>query len=745
MTAQWFLDDIRRLMSLRKRVVVLDPTGQCTFLIDLLQTSSYTVLATNRQLSEPWRQQKDEMMLRYEAETTFAQDPVVFYVTRPKEKLTFLFDYCFTHGCLDLSMPQNWLRKHILAHTGMSVNFETPYLFIAAKIGLNKDLTWWKRIVQDLEQLINPDDELLPFLHDPEEYMASRDADIRRLIEEKFFELLGQPYLKKPPKTLANELVKCLLNGLVQNNLQSVFSRTYEKWLDSATYRPSLMRYVQNYKLPPDASPWRGDPRHCFEALDLMAIRDLSSHFRDKSYVAQKLTVLKERIRLAGILPTVPHWWIDLQILVDADTEPLVRCTNLNLFVGYYTSHFAFVDRAVRNLYEQFLSEESIMRPIQEYYDGMNALLLDTWFGLRSEYRPNQQGYLKTLFDAAPPKTAVIVGDGVRYEMANFVASQLDSQFVVNRGVMMADMPSETEHNMSALYVGNQEVLAVHKEREGRLTQSTGKNLVYLPLEQLNHGTDADYLVLTYKDIDKAGESLQQAAIKLFSEFERVLVDKITLLLQMGYQNVHLLTDHGFVLTGLLEESDKIDPSASGPKEVHERFVRTRDPQTSDSWLEFAKPYGNFNYVYVARSHRPFKSKGVYGYAHGGFTPQETIIPAFMFSQSTKTEEKLSVQVSNKSDLNEVPSELFVIRLQASGVGGELFNATRKIQIRLYSGQIELQCSDIFTLSAAERQEKEFSFGNHTEVRAVVLDAISQQQLDSVMIRKSNLRDLGGL
>jgi len=74
-----------------------------------------------------------------------------------------------------------------------------------------------------------------------------------------------------------------------------------------------------------------------------------------------------------------------------------------------------------------------------------------------------------------------------------------------------------------------------------------------LDLEALTHGIKADYLVLTYKDIDDAGEKLQHGALKLIGEFEKVLQDKIMLLMNMGFREVHLTTDHGFVLTGLLD------------------------------------------------------------------------------------------------------------------------------------------------------------------------------------------------
>ena len=266
-----------------------------------------------------------------------------------------------------------------------------------------------------------------------------------------------------------------------------------------------------------------------------------------------------------------------------------------------------------------------------------------------------------------------------------------------------------------------------------------------MELEQLHYGVDADYLVLTYKDIDKAGETLQQAAIKLFSEFETVLIEKITLLLNMGYAQVYLVTDHGFVLTGLLDEADKIDPNVSGKKEVHERFIRAEQQQGNAEWLEFPAPYGTYKFVYAAKNHRPFKSKGVYGYAHGGFTPQEIIIPKFVFSRAKSATSSLDVVVINKQDLSDVTGELFAIKIQAKKLGSDLFASQRKVQIKLYAGNKEYQSSTIVTIDAGKSESIECSFNQNTSVQAVLLDAVTQEQLDKVTINKSNLRDMGGL
>jgi len=745
MTEQWLIQDIKKLLQHRNRVVLLDPTGQCNFVLPILQQNHINVIQTDYSITERWQQEKEELMLRHEAETIHKDKPLVFYVTRQQGKLSFLFDYCFTHGCFDLSHPQDWLKKKIFVNTGLQVQIDNPLLLSVAKLGVGKDLVWWKKIVGGLDDIISLDDELLPFLHNPEEYISDKDDDIRRLFEEKLHELLGQQYLSKPSKTLADEVVKRMLDGLANNEISETLLNLYYKWADSATFRLSLETYIRNYNLNGAANPWNAHPDHCFEKLDLIALKQIAENVRDKFFVSDKLQKLKKRIFSSKGKLFVPAWWQNVCVLFDANTSALSSCNNLNSFIEYYTGTFSKIDRAIRNLYVTFLNEEAIIRPLQEYYEGLNHLMLQTWFAFYGDYKSDQQGYLPKLFKAAKPKTAIIVGDGVRYEIADYVATELQKHFKVDKQIMLADMPSETEHNMSALYVGNNEVLPIHKDREARLSQATGKSIVYMPLEQLNYGTEADFLLLTYKDIDSAGEKLQQAAIKLFSEFETVLIDKITLLLNIGYQEVYLVTDHGFVLTGLLDEADKIEPNATGKKEVHERFIRTVEKQANSEWLAFEEQYAEYKYVYASKNHRPFKSKGVYGFSHGGFTPQEIIIPKFKFTKAKAQTSQLDVFISNKRDLSDVPSELFVIKLDAPKAPLDLFGGVRKVQIKLYAGSTEYQSSDIISIDANSIIEKEFSFNKNTQVQAVLIDASSQEQLDTVIIKKSNLRDLGGL
>ncbi|HON54814.1 MAG TPA: hypothetical protein PLG03_04625, partial [Bacteroidales bacterium] len=62
-----------------------------------------------------------------------------------------------------------------------------------------------------------------------------------------------------------------------------------------------------------------------------------------------------------------------------------------------------------------------------------------------------------------------------------------------------------------------------------------------------------------------------------------------------------------------------------------------------------------------------------------------------------------------------------------------------------YANNIAYSSSNIITIDRGETQSFEFSFGGHSEIIAVIVDASTQEQIDSVKVKKSNARDLDGL
>ncbi|GMU86384.1 MAG: hypothetical protein AMXMBFR48_16260 [Ignavibacteriales bacterium] len=741
----WITEELDKLLEPRGRAVILDPSGQCSFLVPLLEQKGYTLLKTGKANSEHWQRVREEFFLRFKAESTHQSEKVVFYAARPLNELSFLYDYCFTHGMINLSSPAEWIRKKLFALTGIQIQLESPLLITAAKESIGRDSGWWKKILLGIEQIIEIKKELLPFLYNPEVYKSEKDPDVYRLFEVKLFELLDQPERTIPPKTLAAEITQKIFSGLINNTLSGVLLEVYYAWADSNTYYGRLEEYIAAHEISSVKDIWGAHPDHCFEQIDRLQLKDIALHFRDKSYITEKLRKTAQRIKNRKSLRFIPEWWKDIQTLAEFNTEPLGACNSFEKVTEFYKNHFHKLDRAVRNLYAEFMQEEELLRPLQEHYESKLAELLDRWYAYSSGYKEDQSGHLPRLFISSKGRIAVIVCDGLRYEIAESIAHGLESNCRIVINSMIAGMPSITEHNMSALYSESGKVFQIHAEREKQLRAESGKEITFLDLEELHDGVTGDHLVLTYKDIDDAGEKLQHGVLKLFREFEKVIAEKILLLLKMNFHEVHLVTDHGFVLTGLLTEADKLDPAAEGKKEVHERFLRTVEKQNRNDWIQFERPYEDYRYLYAAKNHRPFKSKGVYGFAHGGLTPQEIIIPNFVFSRSGSAAAGLKVSITNKKDLASVTGEYFVVKLTAGKGRADLFTASRKVQLLLYAQNILKSSSALITIEAGASESVEFSFSGSSTINAVLTDAETKEHLDSVKVSKSNARDLEGL
>jgi hypothetical protein len=745
MIDHWIFQEVEEQLKKYQRTVILDPEEHFEFILPALLQKGWNVIQTDKNLTERWETVQEELSLRVRAENQCHDQPVVFYVNRNQADLSFLFDYCYTHGCLDLSNAEEWLKKKLFALTGLQIPMEGSMLITTAKLSIGKDLAWWKKILQNLEEVVSIPERLIPFLHDPETYLGEMEEDVRRIFEQKLFELIGQPYMKKAPKVLAQEVVKVIFDKLLFNDISKEHLEIYHKWIDSHSYNSSLQGYIGAYKVPSELNVWNVHPDHCFEVVDRMVLKKLCSNLTDKVWVNERLPKLKTRSQNFRSSKFIPEWWKHVITVLEFDSNLLSTCSSLEKTISFYTSEFYKVDGAIRNLYSQFLNEEDMIRPIQEYYEGLNNGLLQHWFENSAGYKSNQQGYLVQLIKNSKPGIAIIVGDGVRFEIAQNIAKSFQKDIKIEANVMLADIPSETEHNMSELYVGDNKVIPIHKDREKLLSEASAKSITFMNLESINHGVKEDYLVLTYKDIDSAGEKLQQGAIKLFSEFEKVIGEKIKFLLNNGYREVHLVTDHGFVLTGLLDESDKVVPEITGKKDISERYVRTEDKQNNKVLIGFEKKYKEYNYVYVSKSHRPFKSKGVYGFSHGGFTPQEVIIPNFKFYKDAPLFEGLEVFFGNKEDLNDVVGELFSVKLQAKSRSNTLFSSTRKIQILTYSNGVLGSTSNVLTINPDSEIKLEFSFGGKPELQLILTDAVTNEHLDSCKVKKSSARDLSDL
>jgi len=739
----WLKTDVNTIFKTSSVAVFIDESGDAEFLLRTLE-HDYTIHIANSEI--------DELHAKYLIEREQPSPTKhLIYTRTPKDKLKFVRDYCEINGCLDIRYLQNYIKDHVHRELKLNINLPAEELIAAAKVSIGKEKSYWFDIChKGAGEIFDLKNELLPFVHNPNWFETEKyDASLREVFYRKVNELLKQEFIVKPAQTLANEVVKTMLDGLARNKKNAVLDDVYKNWLDSVSYKDSFERYLENYKLPSDIDIWTISPTHPFELVDEQWLKIIGENINNKTMLPNYLSKINQRIQSKQAKTVGITFWSEVKTLLEFDPQTMTALSSFAECVTFYTAHFYQLDTAIRNLYTEFLNQKELLAPFQAHYQQITSIFLDKWFQFFAGYQEQQTGILQKIIDENSLKIAVIVGDGVAYEIACQVAAKVNRDFKCSQNVLLADIPSETENNMSRIYMANGVTEKVQSNREKYLQQqNTDKAIDFIKLDDVNdEASHAHYLICTYKDIDDMGEKLQHKALKYFPETINFFAEKITVLLNSGYAKVYLITDHGFVLTGLLSESDKISVSLRGVANKVERYLRTTEKQHDlvQDCIEIPKQYQQFNYLYLSKTMNPFKTPGVYGFAHGGSAPQELITPYFCWERSKDSSPALMVRILNKEDLHSVTGELFQLKIQADNSAGDLFSLNRTVYLVFFSHNVVINKSDVFTIQRQELIAENYTFDGHTEIEVQLLDAQTKEQLDKVSIKQNKDRDLGGL
>ncbi len=744
MIDQWFKNDLRDIYEQHTVAVFIDESGDAEFLLKTLG-AEYTIQQANTEL--------EELHVKYLVEKAQpSHKRFLIYTRSKKDELKYIREYCETCGCLEIRYLQNYIKDKVHQTLNLNINLPKEELIAAAKVSVGKDLTYWMDLShKGATEIFDLNKELLPFVHDPESYSKEKyDAQLRETFYHNVNELLGQDYLNKPASTLAGEVVKAMLDGLANGSCDKILESVYKGWLDSVTYRDSFTGYLGNYTLGSDLDIWNVSIHHPFRQVDERWLAEIGATISDKTSAPHTLAKLRQRNQSRQAQALGIYFWSDVIVLLEFDPKDIAYLSSFSECVEFYKKHFCKLDTAIRNLYAEFLNRKELLEPFQELYKEHVSIFLNKWFKHWNGYKETQTGTLQRIIDdAGGLKTAVIVGDGVAYEIAELVAAKVKGTANLKKDSILADIPSETENNMSRIYMTNGVTEAIQINREKYLTaQNPDATIDFIRLDEVTEeARPGQVLICTCKDIDDMGEKLQQKALKYFPETIDFFAEKITLLLDSGYGNVYLITDHGFVLTGLLSAADKISVSPKGDFDKAERYIRTETKQVdlTPGLVEAEKSYKQFDYLYFAKNINPFKTPGLYGFSHGGLSPQELVTPYFCWERSGASATSLSVSIENKGDLKDVTGELFSIKIQADKGAGDLFFMDRKVYLVFFANKAQVNKSDVFTIQRNERVTKEYTFDGHSELEVHLLDAATKQQLDRAVVKQNKDRDLGGL
>lgn len=731
MIDKWFVNDINEVLGQQGRVVVADAKGEGKFLLDFLPQTVVLLEVGDTEL--------DEIKAKYEAEAHHAGESVAFYLHRPKDSLTFLLEYAEIQGCIVLDDMESYIRKHLFADIHLNTELSKQELILAAKLSRGKDQNWWKAVCMRAIQPLDRDQLVLDLLVSPRQVAEDMDKEVWQIFCQEVCALMGKPQTQQPAEVMAGAVMDTIFDGLLHNNISAPLLAIYNRCVSSHAMDEKMADYIRGFALPKDADPLAAHPDYPFWALDESLMRRMSHAIENGEFLANYVHFIEERIQGKLASTYKASWLADIKTVVEYQNEKLYQVSSLDDFAVYYRDHFAPLDTAIRHLYAAWLHEEKVLRPFQFLYEQQEKELLDKWFALTADYQPTQRNLLKEKF-SGNGRIAILVCDGLRLEMAESIYQHAKSK--KKNDYAFAMLPSVTENGMSALF-GCDGVEDLAQKRYAHLLAEDSEAEVILA-EKLNSSITARHLILMFGDIDIVGEKKQMAALKDINGYEKEIAEKIETLLDMGYNKVYVTADHGFVITGILDEADKIPVPNGDIKKLEERFCLVNARlQDSKGLVEREDDFCDSAYQYYAKSDKPFKTKGVYGYSHGGFTPQECIIPIYEFSQDAAAE-ALHVSITNKKDLQAVAGQYFKLKLQAES-STDVFKQERRMEIHFFEGSKELSIQIVTIKQGQLLDNNEFVMPASGKAKVVLVDASTKEQIDYCEVKGSSARDLDDL
>lgn len=731
MIDKWFVNDINEVLGQQGRVVVTDAKGEGKYLLDFLPH--------DKVLLEVGDTEMDEIKAKYEAEVHHAKESVVFYLHRSKESLTFLLEYAETQGCIVLDDMESYIRKHLFTDIHLNAELSKQELILAAKLSRGKNMNWWKAVCMRAIQPLDRDQLVLDLLVSPAQVAEGMDKDVWQIFCQEVYALMGKPQTEQPAEVMAGAVMDAIFEGLLHNNISAPLLSIYNRCVSSHAMDEKMEDYIGGFSLPKDADPLAAHIDHPFWVLDEQLMRRMSHAIENGEFLTNYIHFIEARSQSKQASTYKAAWLTDMKVVATYKNEKLYQVDSLTAFAEYYRDHFSQLDTAIRHLYAAWLHEEKVLRPFQFLYEQQEKELLDKWFALTANYHPTQKNLLHEKL-AENGRIAILVCDGLRLEMAESIYRH--SKVGKKNDYAFAMLPSVTENGMSALF-GCEGVENLAQNRYAHLKAEDCDAEVILA-EKLNSSVTARHLILMFGDIDQVGEKKQLAGLEDINGYEKKIADKIETLLGMGYNKVYVTADHGFVITGILDEADKIEVPHGDIEKVDERFCLAHARLSNSKGLvEREDDFCGSAYQYYALSDKPFRSKGTYGYAHGGFTPQECIIPIYEFGQDAAAE-ALHVSIANKSDLQAVAGQYFKLKLKAE-VSSDVFKQERRIEIHLFEGSKELSMQIVTIKQGQLLDNNEFVMPASGKAKVVLVDASTKEQIDYCETKSSSARDLDDL
>jgi hypothetical protein len=461
-----------------------------------------------------------------------------------------------------------------------------------------------------------------------------------------------------------------------------------QRWLRDTEYRAAWDRWIEAAESKVDLAVWaKGRPGLSFGFPHLVRLRwqEVLLAFEQAASKASSTTEFFERYgeiiaKEAEITKAASHpvgAWTLLRNLdlflrdcIEARGEA-EKSETVEDLIKAYVKWAGSVDK--RYIEIRFTAEEENLpvisrvadRSYNSYADTLNARFFERFSKIGTGELPGIPSVTTHLEEEVwyhKGRRAVILVDGLRYDCALSLAELL-SGYEVKTEPIGAAIPTVTSVGMTALLPLTKNLVEVeiannslHPKVQGKDTSVLDNRMAILadlgadcrdindveaqstPQKKLS-----DLLVVFgHEELDRIGHGSAETLIRhIHIEIQR-LARLIRKLHRWGYEEVHVVTDHGFILTGDENRPEDIPCDKNWCSLRKERFALV--PATADLPLALF-PFSWDETLKVAVPPGRAFFKGEKSFSHGGATLQELVIPHLISRSRVRYEKRVNVEV----------------------------------------------------------------------------------------------------
>ena len=333
-------------------------------------------------------------------------------------------------------------------------------------------------------------------------------------------------------------------------------------------------------------------------------------------------------------------------------------------------------------------------------------------------------------------KVVVIISDGMRYEVAEELASMIRSEdrFDASLAAVLGSLPSFTQLGMAALLPQSSleldpeglPVLADGKPTNGTANRDkilqavkghaiTAAEVLAMPGSELRELYTKHQIFYVYHDrIDSAGDKAptERTVFEAAEETLRELLLLVKKWTNANATNILITADHGFLYQDIpLEQAYYLSekPQGDAVTKVNRRYVLGRSLKPSPSFMTFVSAQaglvGDLD-IQIPKSILRIPQPGAgTRYVHGGASLQEIVVPVVTVNKKRKSDVR-PVNVDLMPETDKITTgQLAVKLLQREAVTDKI--QPRQVRLGLFVGDTLISDQPVFTFDSASDDQRD--------------------------------------